>query len=146
MSGGKTAHSFIRQDSEEYYFLSDGQYSLFPFSRYESVLNEEGKELLDRVRRMVKEMSFKNEIHPYSRISEHSGGWRSDQLSPHYGKPHPNTVPNDNIQGIWNTWNNVCIQGVASDNKPITTSACIFIFEDEGWCYTASGSLYKLTK
>lgn len=161
-----TAHKYIKKDSVQSYFLSRNQYSIHPFQfgapatiectdeEPKNVittedLNEEGIVLLNKVLNMVKNEEYKDVINDSYLVRSTSGYWEVDDASPYFGTPHPNLHAGENIKKVLNMWNNVNVTGVGSKGH-METSACIFVNEGtrekDGWCYTRSGSLYKLVK
>lgn len=139
----ENAHSWLNSDTKEYYFLSVSQYTLYPIEDYVSSLNVKGKLLYEYVKEQANNNNYKTEIVEYYLERENSGGWFCDPTSKFYNTENKLT-DDPNIQGIFNTLNNIVIVGILSTGQPISTSCCVFICNE--WCYTSSGSLYKLGK
>jgi len=149
-----TAHTWVNPDTHEHYHFSLGQYTLYPTDKYLPLLTDKGKQLYETVMTKVRNGEYKGEIVEYSLNWDRSGPWFAKPESRFYGTAK--TPDSDStIQGCYNCRDNITITGKTADGKPITTSCCIFICDQEGqegqtsqanWCYTLSGSLYKLGK
>lgn len=138
------ARELLTPGTKEMYNCCEWQYSIIlcPGSTFEDVLNTRGMKMLRRAREMVKANQFNDTIYEYHTLFEASGLWTADQQSQyHSGK----------ITASLCSLNNICVSGTSgkehdAKKNVISTSACVFINEQEGWCYTQSGSLYKINK
>lgn len=142
------AHTWVKPDTHEHYHFSLGQYTLYPTDKFVPLLTDKGKSLLESVQKKVQNKEYKGEIVEYKLNWDRSGSWFAKPESEFYGTARtPGSDPN--LKGCYNCRDNITITGRTTDGKPITTSCCVFICDTEGqenWCYTLSGSLYKLGK
>jgi len=137
------SHAYVKTDTESYYGLCSEQVTIpkDENNSYESILNEEGLREFNRVQELVANNAFKNTFVKYRLARGNSGTWFNDKTSSFY-KPE--------YYSALNTFSNVLIEGVLQDmsdeeissDKVLTTSPVIFYTDN--WCYTRSGSLYKL--
>lgn len=137
----------LKEDSHEYYLFAFQQYTIKPLpgNVLNDVLSSKGVELFNSIVQKVKDRAFKDSFLTYEVCMDRSGNWFAAESSPWYGKSE---YWEDGILGAFVTWNNNFINGNSEKQGAICTSTCIFIVEptetEDGWCYTKSGSLYKL--
>lgn len=135
-------HDLYERNSIEWYYSGSNQ----SFINVKSLgaLNEKGRKLYDDVLLKVQNQDYKNEFVKFYTQRELSGSWYADPTSTFYDITNKNNPMTDqeSISGLINTWNNVCVIGTVANGESLTTSPCIFI--SDKWCYTSSGSLYKL--
>ena len=140
------AERYLKKDTFEYYLVANQQYSIYPVEwnntvpKLEDILNKDGLRLLIYVQMNVAKNNFKDTILNFNVDPSQSGRWYDtpeSSYSSFYNK--------GNIGCTLNSWKNMVITGKSeASNERITTSPCIFINQDEGWCFTLSGSLYRL--
>lgn len=132
------AYELLKEDTEERYNACEAQYTIIleKDNRLEDVLNEQGLRLYLAVLRKVEAQEFKNVLVPYAVEFGHSGMWHCNKKSPFFDAK-------EGVCAFLNTFRNKLVVGYVKEmNKILSTSACIFVTEE--WCYTRSGSLYKL--
>ena len=126
---------FLKPDCEEYYRCCSEQVTMHP--RYsqslDEILNDAGKELYQKIKEKANNTIPKKEFEMYCIIPVRSGSWFSDQTSKYHG----------GVKATFNSFENLAVWG-KSENDYYQTSPCFFINVNEGWCYTKSGSFYKL--
>lgn len=132
---------WLKKDSKEYYLLANYQYTLYPLNV--DVLTQKGLQLYCSALMQYYNNNFTNEIEEYYIDPQNSGSWFADENSEWYGKAN---FLEEGSKGCFNSWNNMNIVGMLKDGSPISTSTCIFINQELGWCLTKSRSLYKLGK
>ena len=141
----------LKSDSKEYFLFAFSQCTISPLpgNNLNDILSEKGHELYNQVLKKVKDCVFKDTISNYSIQNIESGKWFALENSPWFDKCKPY---GDGITGTFHSWQNIQIKGFAEKHafSFINTSSCVFFVEatdnDDGWCYTKSGSLYKLIK
>lgn len=129
------ARALLNKSSKEYYNASNYQHTIHIQNNNTSILNNEGLSLYNNIQEKINANNFNNTIIDYMVMHTESGMWINDNNSNHY----------DITRAIaeLNTLNNVKIYGMNKEkNEPILTSTIIMY--SELWCYTLSGSLYKL--
>lgn len=137
------AFNLLEPTTKEMYGCCESQYTILlcEGNTLEDVLNKRGMELLQKVREKVKLSQFKDTISSYTVINSRCGMWVANKQSKYYD-------PSEGIEGYLCGWNNRKISGQSKHQGGIITSTCIFIDESgtDGckWCYTYSGSLYKI--
>lgn len=140
----------LKNDTHEYYLFASNQCTIYPLpqNKLKNILSSQGLALLEDILRKVKCKEFKDSALDYSICPQNSGYWMALKNSRWFGV---STYWEAGIEGSLNTFFNKCIEGrfEKADNR-LTTSPCVFIVEasefEDGWCYTKSGSLYKLNK
>ena len=141
--------SLLKSESHEYYLFSMLQCTISPLpgNDIKCVLSKKGLELYEEVSKKVKDGLFKDTFLEHQLEKGNSGPWFALENSPWFGK---SKYIEDGFVGSFNSWNNTHIHGVSEKQGRISTSTCIFVInstsDEEGWCYTKSGSLYKLNK
>lgn len=156
--------TLLKSDSQEYYMFSSFQKTIIPInneseridtssSSLEKILSDKGLIIYEHAKTLADMNDFKDEFIEYRFDRSNSGSWFGDENSFWYDKQ---TMYEKGTKGSFNTWNNINIIGKTkhSGEKFVTTSPCVFIIhecneeegnEEKGWCYTFSGSLYKLS-
>ncbi len=162
------AYDLIKPGTLEMYEVCECQYSVFNLYKYPKggktlveILNYIGQKLYEFVLEKVAKNEFTDELTDYVMTYENSGMWHANEMSEYFD-------PSNEMKGCLNSFNNRHITGFSKkNNNMMTTSACIFIMnggenggvndeendeENDGvndrdikWCFTKSGSLYKLT-
>ena len=130
----------LKENCLEYFLCSIDQITTKPHNKktnYKDILNKEGLKIYEKICEKIKKKEFKDEISIKEIYTHQSGTWCADEESPFYNK-------NDNKM-ILNTYNNCSFIGVLKE-KEIITSTILMYNIDENWCFTISGSLYKLVK
>lgn len=133
------AKELLKPGTKEMYETCELQHTVYSIdgNKLSSILNDAGVQLYATVLVKVNNQEFKDTISDYRLIERHSGMWVADQNSPFHD------TSEEGCNGCLNSWNNRAIHGyLTSMSKYVTTSPCIFITQD--WCYTTSGSLYRL--
>lgn len=139
------AYDLLKKGTREFYEACEMQYTL-PIDTHmtndiRDILNEKGLALYNDVLEKVNRKEFKDTYSKYFVDSYNSGMWHANKDSPFFDQA-------ENVVCCLNTFRNRKIQGLNQRvNKVFTTSCCIFYkdsTDDDGWCYTASGSLYRL--
>ena len=129
------ARALLNKSGKEYYNASNYQYSIHIQNNNINMLNSEGIILYNNIQKKINANNFTDTIINYMVMHTESGMWINDNNSDYY----------DITRAIaeLNTSNNVKIYGMNKEkNEPILTSTVIMY--SESWCYTLSGSLYKL--
>lgn len=144
------AHQYVKPDTKEYYYITSDQITI-PYNSlnesYETILSEKGLELLQNIKEKVEKGEFKDTFVKYRVDLENSGSWFGNASSPFYN-------PTD-CKGCLNSWGNIVIRGYTQElldnlhgNNPsysdLTMKTSPVVFYTNQWCYTKSGSLYKL--
>lgn len=140
LTGGSSAPpcaQYVDKDSKEFYSLAADQVTI-PKRKgsYDLVLSTEGILKFRELSCRAINGPFTDTIQQYYLATDNSGPWFADKSSPHYVH---------GSGGCLNSWNNVRITGWRYLNgikTPISTS-CVLFYTDT-WCYTKSGSFYKL--
>ena len=138
---------WVQENTQQHYFLANEQISLYPLSEYTDVLTEKGQKYLTYCQQLADANEFKGEFVEYYVEFIRTGSWFADKTSQFYNTKHP--FLDGEVEGAWCTWRNACVVGLTSSGKPMKTSACVILMnEGDGvhWCYTYSGSMYKLGK
>jgi len=141
------AYDLMKPGTLEMYEVCECQYSVFPLVNEEKgardiyeILNHTGVKLYTFVLDKILKNEFVDEFTEFCVTTSNSGMWHADESSGYFD-------PAEHIRGCLNTFQNQRIQGISkAKNKVLTTSVCIFIANKEQvkWCFTKSGSLYKL--
>lgn len=132
------AKELLKPNTKEMYETCEWQHTVWPLDGHglSDVLNDDGVTLYAKVLVKVNQHQFKDTISDYQIDYKHSGMWVADKSSPFHDE-------SEQCNGCLNSFNNKAIVGISkTHSKYITTSPCIFITPN--WCYTKSGSLYKL--
>lgn len=143
---GRYVRDWIKPDVAEWYFSASTQ--CYMNKKLLPVMNEKGKKKYEEVLALVRDKKFKNEFVTYRIDPALSGSWYADPMSKFFKMDNP--IAEKGTLGMINTWLNVVIVGTLANGEIVTSSPCIFISEKDNdsdevkWCYTSSGSLYKL--
>lgn len=138
----------LKPDSHEYYLFAMYQHTIIPLpgNNIRDILTQDGLTLYEQVLQKVKDGLFKDTFFEHKIQKGQSGRWFALENSPWFGKSE---YCEKGIVGAFCTWQNSYVHGLAEKQGMISTSPCIFLMESsniqDGWCYTKSGSLYKLT-
>ena len=131
--------SYVKDTSKFYFQSTSGQRTIYSTEdeKLEEILNKEGIELYQKVLKKVENEEYKDTLQSLNIIHQNPGIWVPNESSPHYNpKEH---------QRHYSDLSNLVVMGFAiNKGSNITTSTLIFLTND--WCYTFSGSLYKLEK
>jgi hypothetical protein len=133
------AKELLKPNTREIYEACEWQYTILPLdeNKLSDILNDYGVKFYANVMLSVNAKEFKDTIYNPQFANKHSGMWIADKSSPYH--------KDDECLGCLNSWTNVVVSGRSEvHDKDIVTSPCIFITSD--WCYTRSGSLYKLIR
>jgi hypothetical protein len=147
MSSKETNRDWIDPEAAEWYFSSSSQ--CYMDKKALQVMNEKGKRKYEEVLALVRDKKFKNEFVTYRIDHERSGSWYANPMSKFFNMDHP--MAEKGTLGMMNTWNNIVIAGTLLNGEKVVSSPCVFMSDDTTdndnavkWCYTSSGSLYKL--
>ena len=143
--GEPIAQTYLKPGTLEHYNVTANQVTMYPYpgNHYTDILNSKGLALFASVKAEWEQRqlnsTFKDTISNWTLIRSNSGAWFADERSEHF----------NGIKGSLNSFNNICVTGVISGQRPISTSVCIFIHlpkdnQDVGWCLTQTGSFYRL--
>ncbi len=103
--------------------------------QYPEFLNEDGMKIFQEAQDRYNQGETKDTISNVGLRFVRAGMWVADKESKYF-KP-------DGIGGIMCSWKNVIVIGKReSDSVDIQTSVVVFLTSE--WCYTVSGSIYKL--
>ncbi len=129
------ARAYFNKSSKEYYNASNNQNTIYISNDNISMLNNEGLNLYNSIQQKINSNNFTNKITSYILMYTESGMWINDINSAYYD------ITRASVE--LHTFNNIKIYGMNKDkNEPILSS--IVIMYGLTWCYTTSGSLYKL--
>ena len=132
----------LKKDSIEYYHLCISQVTIQPEDPnvpLKNILSDYGLMVYDYACNLAKQPP-KDEFTEYTLDRINSGSWFAEKESKYYNPDEPG--------GFFNSFNNVVVIGktLKTEEKSFTkTSPCLFVNTKEGWVYTKSGSLYKLS-
>ena len=129
---------FLEPESPEFFWRCSNQVSLYP-TRSKSlfaILNDDGKELYQSIKDLYLKSEPKKTFQTYSVCPQESGNWFADKTSKFWNEDF-------GVASI-HSFENRIVLGKTASGEWFTTSPCIFIDTDEGWCFTRSGSFYKL--
>lgn len=127
----------VRTDVKEYFTMADSQITIPSFPLNIDILTDYGKQRFANVQQLVRDSPPKQIFQQYALMQSPSGIWCANEKSPWYnGQPHElNSDRNIVIHGLYYAPN--------SEKKSfMATSPVIFVTQD--WCYTHSGSIYRL--
>lgn len=135
------AKDLLMYDTEEYYRADESQYTVHcsPHHYYNDILNNLGKELLEKVRKQVRFKMFKGTIDSWTLEHKRSGTWTNNISHPRYEAR--------DVNAIVCSWNNRVLCGEVRQDpnrEKISTSFVRFYDLEEGWVSTLSKSLYRL--
>ena len=135
-----TTSKLLKKDSLEYYKLCLFQVTIQPENPdtpLKDILSEYGLMVYEYACNLAK-IGAKDEFMEYTLEQSNSGAWFTDKESPYFD---PDEC------GFFNSFKNIIVVGKTKNTKEdqfTTTSPCIFVNKEEGWCYTRSGNIYKL--
>ena len=127
------AKQLLREDTVEYYYVADDQYTIK--GDYPNILNETGLGIFNDILNKIKREEFKGTFTKTTLIPYRSGIW-------HRNLEHiAHKMDNNTHRTVLCTWNNCKLVGILN-GKETTTN--ILQFYTPWWVYTLSGNLYKI--
>lgn len=136
MSMSMNAKKYLNEPSKEYYLTSNGQKTIYLSEpNNPNMLNANGIKIYNEIQDKIKNNQYNETITNYAIMPSPSGMWINDANSDYYDPRQPTAV--------LNTFNNVVIYGVKKGTHEVILTSIIQMYSSE-WCYTLSGSLYKL--
>lgn len=122
----------------ENFFWTYDTISLIDQNNLTNINNIIDQNIINEFNNISKLNNYKNTFNKYSIQSVRTSIWKANSLHPYFEIYNINSPPLIHL----NTFNNIVILGDTIDGKKITTNIVKYITDD--WCYTISGSLYKL--